>query len=399
MKVLLIGNYEYNRQPGMHRFVNLLQHGLTEAGCDVLWVKPPSVLGRLKSGESGLGKWVGYFDRFVLFPSHLRRIVQWADVVHICDQANSVYVPWLMGKPNVVTCHDMMAIRSALGEIPQNLTRWSGRVFQRWILSGLRQAQRVVCVSEQTRVELLRVANLPQERITVTPNALHYRFRPMVLEEAEEHLLAMGLANERPFLLHVGGNEWYKNREGVLRIFYHLVKQPGYEQHRLFMAGKPWTPRMRNYIGEMGFVGRIKGLVDVSDEQLRALYSTAEALIFPSLHEGFGWPIIEAQACGCLVVTSDRPPMTDVGGDGALYIDPDDEAGAACRIAEGLINRHPYREEGFMNATRFSNEGMITGYLDAYKFVLKSLGWNMPHHRRAENGKKNVVEEEWNTHP
>ena len=153
-------------------------------------------------------------------------------------------------------------------------------MFQRWILSGLRQAQRVVCVSEQTRVEFLRVANLPQERVIVTPNAINYRFRPMEAEEARDHLRALGLSDERPFLLHVGGNEWYKNREGVLRIFHHLVKLPGHEQHRLFMVGKPWTLRMRNSVEEMGLVGRIKELIEVSNEHLRALYSTAEALIF-----------------------------------------------------------------------------------------------------------------------
>jgi glycosyltransferase involved in cell wall biosynthesis len=370
MKVLLIGNYEYNRQESMQRFVEMLRHGLIDAGCDVHWIRPAPVMGRLKPDESGLGKWLGYFDRFVLFPPPLRRQVQWADVVHICDQANSVYIPWLKGKPHVVTCHDMLAISSALGEIPQNPTRWSGRVFQRWILSGLRHAQRVVCDSEQTRIEFLRVANIPQERVTVTPIALNYRYRPMEPEEAEVHLRALGLADERPFLLHVGGNQWYKNREGVLRIFHHLAKLPGYEQHSLVMAGKPWTHRMQNYVEEMGLVGGIKELVAISNEQLRALYSTAEALIFPSFQEGFGWPIIEAQACGCLVVTTDRPPMTEVGGDTVVYVDPTDEVGAARTIAESLKDQQAVQKSGFLNVVRFSNEAMITGYLNAYKTVL-----------------------------
>jgi len=384
MKILLIGNYENNRQESMQRFVEMLRHGLIEAGCDVHRIQPEPVMGRLIPGEDGLGKWLGYIDRFVLFSTQFRDQVQWADVVHICDQSNSVYVPWLKGKPNVVTCHDMMAIRSALGEIPQNPTRWSGRVFQHWILSRLRQAQRVVCVSEQTRVEFLRVANLPQERVTVTPNALNYRYRPMESEAAEDRLDGLGLAGERPFLLHVGGNEWYKNREGVLRIFHHLVKLPGYEQHRLFMAGKPWTLRMRNYVEEMGLVGRIKELVEVSNEHLQALYSTAEALIFPSLQEGFGWPIIEAQACGCPVVTTNRAPMTDVGGDAAVYIDPANEMAAACTIAASLKCQQALRKSGFLNATRFSNEAMITGYLYAYRTALEGVSAVASHTRCAE---------------
>jgi glycosyltransferase involved in cell wall biosynthesis len=370
MKVLLIGNYEHNRQPSMQRFFDLLLHGLTEVGCDVYWIQPAQVMGRLKPGENGLGKWLEYFDRFVLFPPRIRKLVQRADVVHICDQANSVYIPWLKGKPNVVTCHDLLAIRSALGEIPQNPTRWSGRVFQRWILSKLRQAQRVVCDSEQTRVEFLRVANLPSDQVIVVPIALNYPYCPMELGEAVERLRALGLAVERPFLLHIGGNEWYKNREGVLRIFHHLARLPGYERHQLVMAGKPWTLQMRNFVGKMGLAERIKELVEVSNEHLRALYSMAEALIYPSLQEGFGWPIIEAQACGCLVITTNRPPMTEVGGDAAVYIDPTDEVAAARTIAESLKDQQELRKSGFLNMVRFSKEEMITGYLNAYATVL-----------------------------
>ena len=390
MKVLLIGNYENNRQESMQRFVELLRHGLTEVGCDVQRIPPAPVMGRLKPGESGLGKWLGYIDRFVLFPPHLRRLVQWADVVHICDQANSVYVPWLKGKPNVVTCHDMLAIRSALGTIPQNPTRWSGRIFQHWILRGLRQAQRVVCVSEQTRIELLSIANLPSERTAVTPNALNYRYRPMERAEAEGHLRALGLADKRPYLLHVGGNEWYKNRDGVVRIFGHLAKLPGYGQHRLFLVGKPWTTRLRNCVAEMGLVGRIKELVEVSNESLRALYSMAEALIFPSLHEGFGWPIIEAQACGCLVITTDRAPMTEVGGNAAVYVDPTDEMAAASTIAESFKGRHTFRKAGFLNAARFSNEVMIAGYIEAYQTVLAAIAGEMQLHRVPDKEKDSL---------
>jgi len=369
MKVLLISNYENSRQGSMQKFSDLLYRGLVEAGCDARMIHPMTVIGRLKQSENGLGKWLGYFDRFVFFRLQLRRLSLWADVVHICDQANAVYVPWLKGKPNVVTCHDMLAIRSALGEISENPTRWTGRVFQRWILSGLRLSQRVVCVSEQTCVDVLCHVNLPSERVVVVPNALNYPYCPMVPGEAVERLHAIELLSERPFFLHVGGNEWYKNRSGVLRIFHYLVKQPCYRQHCMVMVGKPLTGKMQNYIEEMGLEKRIKVLAGISNEDLRALYSMAEALIFPSLQEGFGWPIIEAQACGCLVVTTNRAPMTEVGGDAAVYIDPADEISAAGAITERLKDSHALRKAGFLNAARFSNNVMISGYLKAYETV------------------------------
>ena len=74
-------------------------------------------------------------------------------------------------------------------------------------------------------------------------------------------------------------------------------------------------------------------VVEPSDEDLRSLYSGAAALLFPSLYEGFGWPLIEAQSCGCPVITSNRSPMTEVAGSAALYIDPANESAAAALIA------------------------------------------------------------------
>ena len=79
---------------------------------------------------------------------------------------------------------------------------------------------------------------------------------------------------------------------------------------------------------------QVRELVSVQNEDLRALYSTATALLFPSFQEGFGWPIIEAQACGCPVITSNRTPMTEVGENAAIYINPDSPEEAAREIAK-----------------------------------------------------------------
>ena len=116
---------------------------------------------------------------------------------------------------------------------------------------------------------------------------------------------------------------------GVVRIFAHLAALPQFAQHHLVLAGKPWTRELRELIRHVGLAERVHEWVDVSNEDLRALYSAADALIFPSLQEGFGWPIAEAQACGCPVFTTNRPPMTEVGADAAAYFDPDDPERAA----------------------------------------------------------------------
>jgi len=371
MKVLLIGNYPYAYQQSMQRFAALLEQGLQSARIEARVLRPEPLIGRIKPGETGVGKWLGYADRFLLFRLKLQRMLDWADLVHICDHANAVYVPWLRGKPHVVTCHDMLAIRSALGTLPEHRTRWSGRVQQRWILQGLCKAQRIVCVSNQTARELLAVADFPKERVAVVPNALNYPYRPMEKTEAAARLARLGVDANRPFFLHVGGNQWYKNRPGVLRIFRHLLKIPGFGDHRLVMAGKTFTEEMTCFIDKAGFADRVYQLASLPNEDLRALYSMAKALIFPSLYEGFGWPIIEAQACGCPVVTSARPPMSEVAGAGVIYIDPVDEKRAAQVMAEGLFARESLRTKGFANVRRFEDSTMIQSYLLVYQEAVR----------------------------
>jgi glycosyltransferase involved in cell wall biosynthesis len=265
-----------------------------------------------------------------------------------------------------VTCHDLLAIRSALGEIPQKQTAWTGRQLQRLIVKGLAEAQHIVCVSEATRKDLLRVINIPENRVSRTYNSLNYPYSRMEAEEAAFRIRQLGVDPNQPFLLHVGGNQWYKNRLGVLRIFSILTKLMAGRSLRLVMVGKAWTSEMRRFILEYGLSDATLEVTGVAEEDLRALYSTASMMIFPSFQEGFGWPIIEAQACGCLVATSNRSPMNEVGGNAAIYIDPDNPESAAAAVQRALERTACMRELSLANAARFKSSAMIDSYLSLY---------------------------------
>ena len=132
------------------------------------------------------------------------------------------------------------------------------------------------------------------------------------------------------------------------------------------MVGKPWTHEMREFVSLNALSDRVIELTNITDEDLRMLYSHAIALLFPSLREGFGWPIVEAQACGCPVFTSNRVPMTEVGGNAAIYLDPADVAGAAAVIGSSLDDIPQLRQAGLENAKRFSSSAMISAYSSLY---------------------------------
>jgi len=120
MKILLIGNYPYLYSKSMDKYANLLYDKLTERGHIVRLLKPFPILGKIKPSPIGLGKWLGYVDRFFLFIPSLKKAVSWADIIHICDQANAVYLPLVKEKPHVVTCHDVIAIQNACGDFYEN---------------------------------------------------------------------------------------------------------------------------------------------------------------------------------------------------------------------------------------------------------------------------------------
>jgi glycosyltransferase involved in cell wall biosynthesis len=353
----------------MQRFSAQMARGLTEAGHEVRVCRPRAFLGKLRPSGHGVGKWLGYVDKFGAFPFALTSAVKWADVVHICDQANSVYIKYIRLVPHVVTCHDLLAIRSALGEIPQHKTSWTGRRLQRLILTGLTRAQHIACVSDATRKDLLRIADIPEHRVSRAYNSLNYPYARMEMHEAASRLRKLFIDPSQSFFLHVGGNQWYKNRLGVLRVFFLLRKLTGNPSLKLVMVGKPWTVEMKRFVVEHGIGDVTFELTGIAEEDLRALYSTATIMLFPSLQEGFGWPILEAQACGCPVVTSGRSPMDEVGGSAAIYVNPDNPESAAFIVKDSLDLLHGMREASVLNAARFRESTMIETYVSLYDKV------------------------------
>jgi glycosyltransferase involved in cell wall biosynthesis len=208
----------------------------------------------------------------------------------------------------------------------------------------------------------------------VIHHSLNWKFEPAVDEEVIAVRQSLGIADGEEYLFHVGSNQWYKNRVGTLRIFAELRKYPRFKNVKLVMAGKAWTQPMR----DLNVEGAIE-MVTPSNEQIRALYSGAMAFLFPSLEEGFGWPVLEAQACGAPVITSNRAPMTEVAGSAALLIDPADPEGATNKIASrmdaepDLLAR--LRESGYENLKRFGEEQVMQRYAAAYeRAVAKAHG-------------------------
>lgn len=368
--VLLIGNYPADQQESMQRFARMMLRGLTTAGVPVELIQPRPLLGRMRLAGGFVAKWLGYVDKFLLFPRELRaNLSRDVRLVHICDHSNAMYGAQVSGRPIVVSCHDLLAVRGALGEVEDTPASVTGKFLQRWIVAGLRRASAIACASGATLRDARRLVGQTngRPRLSLIHHGINHPYKRQPPNEARARLAKVArLTPERQFLLHVGSNLRMKNREGALRIFA-LTRNDWNGQ--LVFAGQKLTPELRSLGKELGVLERVIEVAGPDDDLLEALYNCALALLYPSRFEGFGWPIIEAQACGCPVLCADREPMSEVGGDAAITHNVEDETGFAHSILRltDPAERARWSERSLHNAERFRAEDMIAKYIALYR--------------------------------
>lgn len=369
MKIALIGSYRPDAQRSMILYAELLRDCLLQAGHEVELVAPRQVLPW--SGAAGPGRWLGYVDKYIIGAPDLARAASRADLVHICDHSNAVYVPARSRVPYTVTCHDMLAIRGLCDGLADYRPSPAGRYLQRAILAGLKRTRGAVCVSSATVADFRRLIPDYTGPACVVPNALNFAYRPLSPAEragAPQRDLQR-VPDDVPFVLHVGSGSRNKNREMLIRTVAHLH---GRWNGNVVLAGQPMSAPERRLALDLGVGGRIIEIVDPPSEQLRVLYNLALCLFFPSRWEGFGWPLIEAQACGCPVLCSDRAPMPEVTGGGAAYCPPDDVtafAGSLIAIAQDPALRRSLIQAGLKNAERFTRDSMTKAMVGFFETV------------------------------
>ena len=366
--VLLIGNFLPDQQQSMRRFGEMMLRELRALGIAAELKCPEAHFVRIVPEQFRfLRKWAGYVDKLIIFPKQLGKL-RGLELIHICDHSNVIYAKHFPNVPVVVTCHDLLAVRGALGEETDCPASWTGKMLQRWILAALRRTSAVVCVSRATEADAVRLLGTKEKApsIRVIENGLNYDYRPLPEEKVRPRLARLSqLKLDRPFVLHVGSGLRRKNRAGVLRIFARTTEN---WNAQLVFAGDRLSNDLWTQARALGIADRIVEIVSADSELLEALYNRAHALLFPSRFEGFGWPIAEAQACGCPVLCRDAAPMSEVAGGAALLRDIGDENG----FAEDLLRlrdpatREKYRELGLQNATRFSARKMAEQYLALY---------------------------------
>jgi glycosyltransferase involved in cell wall biosynthesis len=211
---------------------------------------------------------------------------------------------------------------------------------------SLQRAKRIIAVSECTRQDIAKVYDISLSRIDCIYHSVGLEFFPA-------HSSAPSLF-QKPYFLQVGGRMHHRNFTRLLEAF----AIGGFQKDfMLVCAGEPWSSEESELIHQWNLKDNL-GLVETpTTEKLRELYQHAEMLVYPSLYEGFGFPLVEAMACGTPVATSKNGgSIPEVAGDAALYFDPRDPSDMAKTLLE-LTNKElagSLRQKGFENVKRFS---------------------------------------------
>jgi glycosyltransferase involved in cell wall biosynthesis len=250
------------------------------------------------------------------YPVSLRRRARHLDVLH-CTTFRG---PRGAGVPVVLTVHDLALLR-----YPEAFPRWHGLYGRAGLRATLHAADAVVAVSEFTKEETTSLVGVPAERIRVIPNGVDDMFSPN------------GPAAEGEYVLTVATLEPRKNLARAVEA----AKLAGLEL--CVVGAQGWGG-----VDVPGWVG------EVPDGELAALYRGARCVLYPSLYEGFGLPVLEAMACGTPVVTSRGTAIEEVAGGAAVLADPMDTAALAAGIAEALERRAELVPAGLERARAFT---------------------------------------------
>ncbi|MGA0559398.1 glycosyltransferase family 4 protein [Larkinella sp. VNQ87] len=268
-----------------------------------------------------------YYEPYFL--EHIRKrpvVVTFLDMIH--EKYHTVF-------PELAADHQVMA--------------WKKEIVNR--------ASAIIAISENTKRDLIDYYRIPPERIRVI-----YLGSSVSVEQVTPET-----TTESPYLLFVGNRGIYKNFEPFLRAVAPLLRA---HQVRLVCAGGgAFTPREIAILQEL-MVTQLVEHKPITDTTLRQLYSRALAFVFPSLYEGFGIPVLEAFACNCPILLSNRSSLPEIAGSAALYFDPDDAVSmqqATERMLTDARLRQTLRQQGHQQLLQFSWEKTVRETLDLYQ--------------------------------
>ncbi|CAI1598898.1 glycosyltransferase family 1 protein [Serratia nevei] len=321
---------------GVQRFAEEICLELKKTRKDIVFLCPPNILRedvaqQLDAKKIG-GRGGHFWEQFEL-PSFLKKEKD-AILLNLGSSAPIFF------KNKIVTHHDVTYKR-----YPESFSRKFRALYSILIPSMLRSCRHLITVSEFSKMEISQVYNFPLNKTTVVYNAVSKKF-------AVNNSLSKG-----DYILAVSSPNYHKNFHGLLKA-YLMAQNDGANLPNLKIIGSASSSFCKvNFSDQLAGRQDIEFVGRVSDDELISLYQKAVFFVFPSLYEGFGIPPIEAQSCGCPVISSNRASMPEVLEQSVVYFDPeniDEIAKALTDLSHDHEKKSLLLERGLKNVNRFS---------------------------------------------
>lgn len=276
--------------------------------------------------------------------------------------------------PLLRPCRTVVTVHDLIGMVFPNQLNWPSRFYWgRWLPNAAKGAEKIIADSENTKKDILKYLGVPEKKVIVIYPSGHEGFSPSADPKARPVTLPSLGIKERYFLA-VGTLEPRKNLMRVIEAFGRFLSKKPDTQYQLVIVGSvdfaqgKFFQRIKESFsldpGSVLFTGYLPR------EEVKHLYSGAEALVFPSLYEGFGLPILEAMGSGTPVITSRTSSLPEVAGDAAFYVDPLDSgciAEAMALVSEDRELREELVRKGFERTKHFSWRQTAEATLKVYE--------------------------------